>query len=143
MIVLLENSTFHGIPHHKIIIGGFSQGACLAAEFVARHPRLYGGLFVLSGALLGPPDMPRQYKGSLEGTTVFVAGSDHDSWVTEAQLRLTGAVLGDMGGRVHATIQPGSDHTIRQTEIAYVSEMILNLSLLPTRAGEANIVSAP
>ena len=82
------------------------------------------GLFVLSGALMGPPDMPRQYPGSLEGTPVFVGGCDSDPWVTEQQLRLTGQVLQDLGGRVHVEIQPGAEHTIHQTEITHVSSMI-------------------
>ncbi|MFC1960815.1 alpha/beta hydrolase [Chloroflexota bacterium] len=140
---LLEKISAAGIPHHKIVIGGFSQGACLAAEFVARHPQRYGGLFALSGALLGSPDIPRQYRGSLEGTPVFVAGSDHDPWVTETQLRLTGTVLGEMGGTVHTAIQPGTDHTIRQTEIDHVSKMIINSSLLPIRADETKAVNQP
>ena len=38
-----------GIPAEKIMIGGFSQGACLSSEFVARNAKRYGGLFVLSG----------------------------------------------------------------------------------------------
>ena len=113
-----------GIAVDKIVLGGFSQGACLAAEFMARHPQRYGGLFVLSGALMGPPNTPRQYSGSLDGTPVFVAGSDHDSWVTEEQLRLTGRVLHTLGGVVKVEIQPGTEHSIRQTEITYVNSLI-------------------
>jgi predicted esterase len=124
VVNLLAQITAAGIAGDKVVLGGFSQGACLAAEFVARHPQRYGGLFVLSGALLGPPDSPRQYAGSLEGTPVFVAGVDHDPWVTERQLRLTGQVLEEMGGSVHVEVQPGAEHTIRTMEIAHVSNMI-------------------
>jgi predicted esterase len=124
IVNLLAQITDAGIAADKVVLGGFSQGACLAAEFVARRPRRYGGLFVLSGALMGPPDSPRQYTGSLDGTPVFVAGVDRDSWVTESQLRLTGQVLGEMGGTVHVEVQPGTEHTIRPTEIAHVSSMI-------------------
>ncbi len=113
-----------GIPTRQIVLGGFSQGACLAAEFVARHPRRYGGLFVLSGALLGPPDMPRAYSGSLDGTPVYIGGGDHDPWVTAEQLRLTGRLLQDLGGAVTVEVQPGREHTVRQTEIVQVSRML-------------------
>jgi predicted esterase len=121
---LLARITDTGIAADKIVLGGFSQGACLAAEFVARHPQRYGGLFVLSGALMGPPDMLRQYAGSLDGTPVYVAGVDRDSWVTEHQLHLTGRVLHDLGGSVHVEVQAGAEHTIRQTEIQYVRDML-------------------
>ncbi len=70
-----------GIAPGRIVLGGFSQGACLAAEFVARHPQRYGGLFVLSGALMGPPDTPRRYSGSLDGAPVYIGGCEHDPWV--------------------------------------------------------------
>jgi predicted esterase len=113
-----------GIPTDRIVLGGFSQGACLAAEFVARHPQRYGGLFVLSGALMGPPDMARQYTGSLDGTPVYVGGADRDAWVTEQQLRLTGDVLQELGGAVRVEVQSDTQHTVRQNEIAHVRDMI-------------------
>src|SRR6478609_7811270 len=37
----------------NIVVLGFSQGACLTAEFAYRHPRAYGGVMVLSGGLIG------------------------------------------------------------------------------------------
>lgn len=121
---VLARITGAGIPGERIVLGGFSQGACLAAEFVARHPRRYGGLFVLSGALLGPPDMPRAYGGALDSTPVFIGGCDHDPWVTAEQLRLTGRVLQDLGGAVTVDIVPGREHTVRQSEIEQVSRML-------------------
>jgi predicted esterase len=124
IIDLLARITGAGIPENKILLGGFSQGACLAAEFVARHPQRYSGLFVLSGALMGPPDMPREYSGSLEGTPVLVAGNSNDVWVTEKQLRLTGQVFQALGGIVHVEIQPDTEHTIRPTEIVLINTMI-------------------
>lgn len=125
---LLSRAADAGLPAGRIVLGGFSQGACLAVEFAARHPRRYGGLYVLSGALMGPVDMRRQYSGSLEGTPVFIGGADHDSWVTEKQLRLTAQVLEEMGGVVSIEVQPGREHTVRQTEIVRVSGMISALA---------------
>ncbi len=121
---LIGHITASGIPADRILIGGFSQGACLAAEYAARHPRRYGGLFLLSGALIGPPDMPRDYAGSLDGTPVFVAGCTHDTWVTEYQLRLTGDILHNLGSAVQVEVQPGAEHTVRPSEIAHVRDMI-------------------
>ena len=125
---LLVHITDAGISPDRIVLGGFSQGACLAAEFVARHPRRYGGLVVLSGALLGPADMPRQYPGSLDGTPVFIGGWDHDPWVTEHQHRLTGDVFQTLGGSVHVEIHAGALHTIRQTEIEFIRDLLTRLT---------------
>ncbi|HSJ88919.1 MAG TPA: hypothetical protein VK909_17025, partial [Anaerolineales bacterium] len=49
----------HRIGVDKIFIGGFSQGACLATEYVVRNPRRYGGLLVFSGGYIGPLDEQR------------------------------------------------------------------------------------
>jgi predicted esterase len=61
-----------GIPREKIILLGFSQGACLIVEFAARNAQHYGGVVGLSGALIGPEGTPRDYPGSLAGTPVFL-----------------------------------------------------------------------
>src|SRR3954465_8456880 len=53
--MLVSGLTAGGEPPEKIIPLGFSQGACVTAEFALRHPRRYGGVMVLSGGLIGPP----------------------------------------------------------------------------------------
>ncbi len=121
---LLARARDAGIPDERVVIGGFSQGACLASEYAARHPRRYGGLFVLSGALMGPPDSPRDYPGSLARTPVFVAGCDGDSWVSEAQLRMTAEALQRLGAEVGLEIAAGGQHTIRGSELQRVRAMI-------------------
>lgn len=121
---ILGHIAASGLAADRVVLGGFSQGACLAAEYVARHARRYGGLFVLSGALMGPLDAPRQYAGSLDGTPVFVSGSARDSWVSQDQLHLSGRVLGELGAVARVEVWPGAEHTIRQPEIARVGEMI-------------------
>lgn len=125
---LIARITAAGIAPGRIALGGFSQGACLASEFVARHPQRYGGLFVLSGALLGPPDMTRSYDGSLDATPVYVGGADHDPWVTAAQLQLTARELEALDAAVTLDIQPGSDHTIRQNDLAQVQRIVAALT---------------
>src|SRR5208283_1420320 len=44
-----------GIPRERIALLGFSQGACLATEFVARNATRYGALVAFTGGLIGPP----------------------------------------------------------------------------------------
>src|SRR5262249_23771904 len=43
-----------GLASERIGFLGFSQGACLALEFVARHARRYAAVIAFSGGLIGP-----------------------------------------------------------------------------------------
>ena len=72
------SSARSGFAPERIALGGFSQGACLSTEFVARNARRYGLVAGLSGGLIGPPGTPRDYAGSLDGTPVFLGCSDID-----------------------------------------------------------------
>jgi predicted esterase len=121
---LVEQARAAGIPTDKIVLGGFSQGACLASEYVAAHAAPYGGLFVLSGALMGPDDRDRDYGGSLDGVPVFIGGQDNDTWVRPAQFELTRDVLAGMGADVTTDIISGSAHTIRPSEVKAVRGII-------------------
>ena len=117
-----------GFSNQQIFFGGFSQGACLASEYVARNARVYGGLFVFSGALIGPKGMPRNYRGSFENTPVFIGGSDVDPWVSHDLILDTAAVFQRMGAEVDLRTYPGMAHTINADEIARVREILENAS---------------
>ena len=107
-----------GVPYERIALLGFSQGACLATEFVARHPRRYGAVMGLTGGLIGPPGTARDYAGSLEGTPVFLGTSDPDPHVPLERVRETEGVLAGMGARVELRRYPGMPHTINEDELA-------------------------
>ena len=62
----------------RIALLGFSQGGCLVSEFTARYPRRYGAVIALTGGLIGPPQTPRNYAGTLDGTPVLLGTSDPD-----------------------------------------------------------------
>ena len=106
-----------GISADKIVLAGFSQGACLASEFAARNAKRYGGIIVFSGGLIGPPDTPRNYAGSLDDTPVFLGCSNIDFHIPEARVHETAEVFQTMGANVTEKIYPNMDHTIIQDEI--------------------------
>lgn len=106
-----------GIPAERTVLLGFSQGACLASEYAARHARRYGGLVVLSGGLIGPDGTARDHAGSLGGTPVLVGCSDVDPHIPVARVHHTSAVLGRMGGVVDERIYPGFGHAVNEDEI--------------------------
>lgn len=113
-----------GIPPQKIIFGGFSQGACLASEFVARGGRPFGGLFVFSGGVIGPPETARDYEGNLGGMPVFLGCSDRDAHIPLARVEETAAILAQLGADVTKKIYPGLGHTINQDEIDHARAIV-------------------
>src|SRR5438876_3382599 len=97
---LFEQVVEAGIPSERTILLGFSQGACLSLEFVARNARRYGGVVGLSGGLIGPDGTPRNYAGWLEGTPIFLGCSDVDFHIPKARVHHTAEVLRRLGGNV-------------------------------------------
>lgn len=116
-----------GIPTERVMLLGFSQGACLTLEFAARNAQHYGGIVGLSGALMGPDDTPRDYKGSLGGTPVFLGCSDVDFHVPKERVQESAAVLKRLGGEVTERYYPNMGHLVNQDEIDFVRGMMQRL----------------
>lgn len=115
----------HGISKERLILGGFSQGACLASEYAARNPERYGGLLIFSGGVIGPLGMPRSYEGSLEGTPVFIGCSEADFHIPVERVHETAKVLADMGAEVTKSIYPAEmGHTIIPDEIEQAMRIV-------------------
>lgn len=118
-----------GIATENIVLLGFSQGACLTCEFAARHARSYGAVIGLTGGLIGPPGAPRNYKGSLAPTPVFLGTSDPDPHVPFGRVQETEAILGALGARVELRRYPGLPHTVNQDEIDAVRALVTRVTL--------------
>ncbi len=112
------------LPAERLIFLGFSQGACLALEYAARHARRYGGLVGLSGSLIGPEDMPRDYAGSLEGTPVFLGCSDVDPHIPKKRVQQTAEALERLGGQVTMRLYPQMGHIVNPDEIDFVRQIM-------------------
>lgn len=116
-----------GIARERVILLGFSQGACLTLEFAARNAQRYGGIVGLSGALIGPLDAPREDTGSLAGTPVFLGCSDRDFHVPKEYVERTAESLRTLGGEVTERYYPDLGHSVNQDEIDFVRAMMQNL----------------
>jgi predicted esterase len=116
-----------GIPPERVMLVGFSQGACLTLEFVARNARSYGGAAGLSGGLIGPDGTPRNSPGSLAGTPVFLSCSDVDFHIPKERVQLTAEVLQCLGGKVTMRLYPGMGHTVNDDELEAVRAMMASL----------------
>jgi phospholipase/carboxylesterase len=111
----------------RTLLLGFSQGACLSLEFVARNARRYGGVVGLSGGLIGPNGRPRAYAGSLAGTPIFLGCSDIDFHIPKERVHYTAEALQRLGGNVTERLYPNMGHTINQDEIDFIRSMMAGL----------------
>lgn len=110
----------NGVPRTKLVLLGFSQGACLTAEYAVRHAAdRYGGIVLYTGGVIGPAGTQWEYGGSLQNTPVFLGSSDIDDWVPEARVRETEAVFRRMGADTTLRIYQGMDHVVNDDEIAF------------------------
>ena len=121
---LVTEADLLGIPPSRVMLFGFSQGACLALEFAARHPGRYGGIYGLSGGLIGPPGTSWESEASLSGTPVFIGCSDVDPHIPRSRVEESGEVLTRLGAHVAVKLYAGMGHTIGSAEIDHVNGMI-------------------
>ena len=117
-----------GLAGERLLLMGFSQGACLTLEYAARHARRYGGIAGLSGGLIGPPGTPRDYSGSFDDTPVFLGCSDVDPHIPRERVEETAEVLRRMGARVTMRLYPRFGHAVNEDEMEAVREMLRALA---------------
>ena len=121
---LVESLVAQQIPHERIALLGFSQGACLSLEFAARHPRRYKAVVGLSGGLIGPPGTPRDYPGSFGGAPIVLGCSDIDAHIPLARVQESAEVFRRMSATVDERIYPGMGHTVNEDEIEAIRTLL-------------------
>jgi predicted esterase len=121
---LVAQAESAGIGRARVLLGGFSQGACLALEYVVRHPARFGGLAGLSGGLIGPPGTAWPTNGSLAGTPIFLGCSDVDFHIPKERVVESADVLTALGAHVETILYPNMDHVINADELARVQKLV-------------------
>jgi predicted esterase len=117
-----------GLTRRQIILAGFSQGACLTAEYAIRHADRYGGILLFTGGLIGPMGTMWPYTGSFSDTPVFFGTSDVDSFVPLARVRESAAIFQQRGALVTERIYPGMEHIVNDDEIAFARTILQQVS---------------
>jgi predicted esterase len=115
------------IPVERIALAGFSQGACLVAELLAREPRPYAAAAVLTGGLFGTEDQLHAPSGSLHGMPVLVTGHVDDDWVPVPRVERTAELLREAGARVELAIHDDPEHQINDDELAAVRRLLVEV----------------
>jgi predicted esterase len=125
---LIDEVIAAGIPTDRLMLLGFSQGACLTSTAAQRRPDRYGGVIVFSGGLIGPPGTTWDEHGSFDSTPVFFGCSDVDAHVPEQRVRESTAVCERMGANVTTRIYPGMGHLVNEEELAFARDLLARLA---------------
>lgn len=120
----VELCTNVGLARDKIAVCGFSQGACLSTEFVARNPAHWGALIALTGGLIGPPGSDLHHPGSLAGTRCLFSSGDPDPHVPWSRVLDSARELERMGADIELQRHQNRPHTILESEIQAASRLI-------------------
>jgi phospholipase/carboxylesterase len=121
---LVQRIISAGIPASRILLLGFSQGACLTLEYSARRALRYGGIAALSGGLIGPDGTPRDYPGSFDGTPVFIGCGDDDPYIPQARVAETAEVFKRLDATVTVKQYPDLAHTVNADEMNHIRTML-------------------
>ena len=112
------------VPAERVILLGFSQGACLTLEFAARHARRYGGVVGFSGGLIGPDGTPRDYPVGFDGTPAFLGCSDVDPHIQKHRVIEAAEVFKRMGADATMRLYPGMGHTVNRDELEAARKIV-------------------
>lgn len=121
---LLEDIKSEGITSENIYFGGFSQGACLTAEFVTRKAEKFGGIVLFTGGLIGDKIYSENYHGNFDGTPVFIGSGNPDAHVPVERVKETQKIMESMNAKVSVAIYDNRPHTISQDEIEKANELV-------------------
>lgn len=114
-----------GCPGVPLVVAGFSQGACLSAEYLLRGGAADAGV-LLTGCRVGVADDDPPV-ATLSAMPVYTSNSDADAWVALAPWQQMVADLAQAGARLRCDILPGRDHAVSDAECAVVSDMLARL----------------
>jgi phospholipase/carboxylesterase len=112
-----------GLPERQILLGGFSQGACIVAHLVANQPRPLAGLAILTGALLGPPQ-EQQAPHALTGLPVYASCSVHDAWIPIGDAKATAAAFAAAGADVEFEELQDREHLVSDRAVSGLGRLL-------------------
>lgn len=121
---LIDQAAREGVPASRVVLMGFSQGACLSLEFAARHPQRYAAVIGLSGGLIGPPGTRFDCSGSMDGTPVFLGCSDIDPHIPIERVHETADAFRRLGADVDERIYPRMGHTVNRDELMRIDSLL-------------------
>jgi phospholipase/carboxylesterase len=122
---LVNDIIAQGIDKKNIYFFGFSQGACLTLEYLARNGEEYGGAIAFTGGLIGQKLIEENYKGDFAGTPILITTGDPDPHVPLSRVEESVAILKKMNADVLLKVYKGRPHTITAQELELAEQHVL------------------
>ena len=125
---LVNGLNARGVPRERICLLGFSQGGCLASTYAVRQAARYGGVFALSGGLIGPPGTAWDFSGSFDDTPVFLGCSDVDGHIPKERVEESAEVFRRMKAAVTMRLYTGMGHTVNTDEVLFIRNTLASIT---------------
>lgn len=123
--VLIMFLKLKGFAEKDIFLAGFSQGACLAAEYVKRYPQCYGGVVIMSGGLIGSDDdVKASVEGDLASTPIYIGCDVNDPFIPLSRVKQTTVYLSAHNATVSEHLYEGMGHTIHPDALKFLTELL-------------------
>ncbi len=120
----------HGLPPSAIVLAGFSQGACLVAEYIKRNPRRYQGIAILSGGLIGSDaEVAHDMLGSLARTPIYLGCDEQDFHIPAERARQSATYFQTHEADVTFKLYQNLGHTIHPDGISSITTMVGEISV--------------
>jgi phospholipase/carboxylesterase len=104
------------------VLGGFSQGACVVAELLARRPRPLAGAAILTGTLLGRPS--ERTLARVDGLPMYFGISRHDEWIALEDAQASAAAFERAGATVVFETYEDREHHVTDQAVAGLRAML-------------------
>jgi predicted esterase len=126
----------HGVVHSlrqaggsdkPMLVGGFSQGACLTLEYAMRFGPWDGAMVNLTGCRVGIQSDQRPH-ADLHNMPVYLTGSDSDPWVPVTAFAEASESLGRARAKLRCELFPGRAHQASAMEVAALDAILSDLA---------------
>jgi len=117
-----------GVPRERIVLAGFSQGACVVLEYLCRNGAGLGGCVAIAGALVGADAPAERHCADLAGMMVITGVARDDRWVSLAEVERTRAHLRSLGAQVVA-IDHDHGHTVTAEQHQHIARALAEVGV--------------
>lgn len=115
-----------GIKKEDVVLAGFSQGACLVAEYLKRYPAKYGAAVLMSGGFIGS-DAQAQANvadASLQATPVHIGCDREDYHIPLERVEMTASSLRAAGAEITLELFDDYGHKPHPTALAFLQKYL-------------------
>lgn len=109
-----------------VVVFGFSQGACLLAEYLLTRQPPVDGAVLHTGGYLGPSrrDLDPLPRNGLEGVEVAMFVADQDPWVPLSRARETRHAFESVGAQASLQVYEDTEHHINEDSLSRIRDYL-------------------